>query len=95
MNSFNDPLNTAVFTTRFVIKDGELIHHVFHHEDDGAWEFTGATQAQDDKDYMVVALEEIIMRDATVMELSDLPLGEGAYRPSKDAPWQRFELENH
>jgi len=89
MKAFNESLNTAVFTTRFVFKEGEPIQNVFHHDEDGAWEFTGATQAVEDKDYLVVSLQEIIDFDPSVLELADLALGESAYRPAIDKPWER------
>lgn len=92
MKAFNDSLNTAVFTTKFVFRVGEPIQNVFHHEDDGAWEFTGATQAVEDKDYLIVSLEEMMNLDPSILELADLPLGEAAYRSSANAPWERYVI---
>ena len=92
MKTFNEELNVAVFTTKFVIRNGEPILNVYHHEDDGAWEFTGATQAIEDKDYLVVSLERVINFDSSVLELADLSLGEAAYRSSVDAPWKRYVI---
>lgn len=92
MNAFNDSLDTAVFTTKFVFRAGEPIRNVFHHEDDGAWEFTGSTQAVEDRDYLIVSLEEIINLDSSILELADLPLGEAAYRTAPDAPWERYVI---
>jgi hypothetical protein len=89
MKVFNEELNVAVFTTRFVLREGECIQNVFHHNDDGAWEFTGETQASDDKDYLIVSLQEIIDLDQTILELADLPLGGSAYRSSIDKSWTR------
>lgn len=37
--------------TRFVTNKGKPILNVFHHEEDGAWEFTGGTQAVEDADW--------------------------------------------
>ena len=76
MKSFKEDLNVAVFTTRFVIREGEPILYVFHHEEDGAWEFISATQAVCDSDYLIVALAQIIDRDAAILELADLQQGE-------------------
>lgn len=88
MKSFNEDLNVAVFTTRYVLREGESILNVFHHED-GAWEFTCGTECEDDKDYLIVSLEEIINIDPSVLQVADLPLGESAYRSSREMPWQR------
>lgn len=90
MKTFSEDMNVAVFTTRFVLKDREPIQNVFHHEEDGAWEFTSATQAIEDKDYMVVALQEIIDYDPSILELADLELGKSAYRPALDKPWEIY-----
>ena len=92
MKTFNEDLNVAVFTTRFVIRGGEPIRNVFHHEDDGAWEFTGGTRAEADSDYLIVALAEIIKRDTTVLELADLSPGEAAYRAHVNAVWERRKI---
>jgi len=92
MNVFKEELNVAVFTTQFVIRNGEPILNVFHHKDDGAWEFTGATQAVEDKDYLVISLQKIINLDPSVLELADLQLGEAAYRASQDATWEKYVL---
>lgn len=90
MKAFNESLNTAVFTTRFVFREREPIQNIFHHNEDGAWEFTGVTQAVEDGDYLVVSLQEIMDFDPSVLELADLALGESAYRPAIDMPWERF-----
>lgn len=50
MKTFNVDLNVTVFTTKYVFREGEPILNVFHHED-GAWEFTGDTECEDDKEY--------------------------------------------
>lgn len=90
MKTFPEDINVAVFTTRFVMKNRELIQNVFHHKEDGAWEFTSMTQAVADKDYMVVALQEIIDYDPSILELADLGLGKSAYRPAFDKPWEIY-----
>lgn len=88
--AFNEGLNTAVFSTRFVLRRGEAIQNVFHHEEDGSWEFIGATQATNEKDYLVVSLQEIIDFDPSVLELADLALGKSAYRSAINMPWERY-----
>jgi len=67
MNVFNEELSVAVFTTKFVVRNGEPILNVLHHKDDGAWEFTGATQAVQINDYLVISVEKIINHDPSVL----------------------------
>lgn len=84
---FEDDLNTAVMTTRFVFKDNKPITCVFHHEEDGMWEFIGSDKSTDDLDYLIVSLEEMIKLDPTILKVSDLPPGMSAYRENADSPW--------
>jgi len=36
MKAFKEGLNTAVFSTKFVLRGGEPIQNVFHHDEDGS-----------------------------------------------------------
>ncbi|MBW8687264.1 hypothetical protein [Chitinophaga rhizophila] len=92
MKQFEEDLLNAVITTRFVLLEKEPILNVAHHEDDGAWEFTGPTQAVEDSDYKVIALGEVIAFDETILDVADLPLGYKAFRPSPDDPWTRYPI---
>jgi hypothetical protein len=84
---FQDPENTAVFSTVGVIKRHEPVCRVCH-DDDGAWQFlTGGTVTM--ADAMLVALKEIIATDPSLLELADLPLGWIAARENPQSPWQR------
>jgi hypothetical protein len=76
---FADAPNTAVFTTRFVIKNRMPITHVSHDAEDGAWQFH-TNSPFDDRDAMLVALKEIVDIDPSVTQLADLPLGSKATR---------------
>lgn len=66
---------------------------VTHDKDDGAWQFrTGKTiPASDAK---IVALDEIVYRDPSVVELADLPLGWSAIRDSITTPWKRQPISS-
>ncbi|RPE09938.1 DUF2185 domain-containing protein [Chitinophaga lutea] len=86
-------MNVAVFTTRYVYREGKPILYVFHHDEDGAWEFIGSDKSVNETDYMIIALEEIIKLDPSVLELADLPLGWAAYRDRTDAPWNLYLME--
>ncbi len=85
---FTDARNTAIFTTRDVVEDDKPILLVTHDQDDGAWQFhTGQTiPASDAK---IAALDEIVYRDPSVVEPTDLPLGWSAIRDSITTPWKR------
>ena len=39
--------NVAVITTRFILSGQENITHVYHHLEDGIWEFVGEEDAND------------------------------------------------
>jgi hypothetical protein len=88
------PVNpsTLVFTTRFIISDNEPILNVFHHEVDGAWEFTGATQAIGDSDHKPLLLSEILNIDPSVSQVAGLPPGYRAFRPSPGEAWQISQI---
>ena len=62
--------------------------HVTHDNDDHGWQFLGKEGARM-ADAMVVALEEIVDLDDSVLTIADLPPGWHAWRESKDTPWQR------
>jgi hypothetical protein len=84
---------TAVFTTRDIIEEGKPILLVMHDQDDGAWQFhTGETVPASEA--KIVALDEIIFRDPSVVELADLPLGWSAIRDSITSPWKRQPISS-
>ena len=85
---FDDPPNVATLTTRPVMDGSSWIALVSHDEDDGGWQFIGPEGASMDQ-AMLVALHNVLRRDATIGELADLPLGWQAWRDAPDQPWQR------
>jgi hypothetical protein len=84
---FTDERNTAVFTTRDIIEEGKPILLVTHDQDDGAWQFH-TRKTVPVSEAKVVALDEIIFRDPSIVELADLPLGWSAMRDSITSPWK-------
>jgi len=86
---FEDPKNTAAFTTVGVIKRHEPVCRVCH-DDDGAWQFLpgGAVTMAD---AMLVALSEVVGTDQTLLQLADLPLGFVATRENAQSPWRRSQ----
>jgi hypothetical protein len=85
---FDQPPRTAVITLRPIVFEGAPILHVAHDEDDHGWQFLGWEDADVDQ-AAVVALEEIVKLDSSVLEVADLPPGWRAWRRSKSAPWTR------
>jgi len=89
---FKAPLNTAVFSTTYVIKEKSPILLVSH-EADGDWQFMGGEPIEDyRKVVMVVSLESIIKKDKTVLQLADLPLGYQATRKTKKDKWEIVKI---
>ncbi|MEI7595745.1 MAG: DUF2185 domain-containing protein [Bacteroidota bacterium] len=88
MKEFEDTLNTAVITTKFVVKDKKEITYVTHDADDGAWQFFSSDDFDNYEDVaMILSLEEIINIDRTVLEIANLPLGYFATRKTSKDRW--------
>jgi hypothetical protein len=86
MKQFQDDLDTAVITTKYVLDNGSPILFVNHY-DDGFWEFLGSEENLSDEDFKVVSLEEILNIDSSITEISDLPYERRAYRETKNDTW--------
>jgi hypothetical protein len=85
---FDDPPNTASYTTANVLERGFPILLVTHDADDGAWQFLcGETNKTEDG--RLIGLDCALTLDPSVGELADLPLGWRAWRDSPTDPWQR------
>jgi hypothetical protein len=67
---FDQERRCAVVTLRSIVFDGEPILLVFHDEDDHGWQFLDG-QAFEMSNAALVALEEIVKRDASVLEIAD------------------------
>ena len=87
MKTFKENLNTAVFTTRFVIEGNSPILFVFHY-DDGSWQFSGSEENLSDQDYRVISLKEIIEYDKSIVELAEMPINSQAMRLNTNSPWR-------
>jgi hypothetical protein len=85
IKKFKENLNTVVFTSKYVAVQNSPIVYVAHHED-GTWEFWG-DQIIDESEIMLVALEQIIKIDTSILELADLPIEFSAQRKSKESEW--------
>ncbi|MEA4915903.1 hypothetical protein [Proteiniphilum sp.] len=89
---FIDSLNTAVFTTKYVLDNNCPILYVYHYKEDGAWEFLGIEDISED-DYCVVSLEEIINLDPTVLAVTSMRMGYYAERESKNSVWNINKIQ--
>ena len=87
MKQFQQPLTTKVITTKQVMQQNSTIVYIAHHEDDGAWVFTGAEEFLPEN-AMVVTLAEMIAHDATILEVADMPVGFYGIRQDKKSPWR-------
>ena len=85
---FEEPENTAVFTSKKIVFGDHWIEYVTHDADDGAWQFH-PSDGTTEQDAAVVGLKEIVVLDESVLSLADLPLGWHAWRESRCSPWVR------
>lgn len=86
MKQFKEPLNTVVFTTRYVIEGSPIVFVT--HDDDGSWQFHGTENNIGDSDIRIIALNEMIEMDHSILEISDMPTGSEAMRSDKNAKWK-------
>jgi hypothetical protein len=95
---FADRPNVAVLSDRSIFKSDDWIAYVVHEADDddnyndegGSWQFHSSdTQNRDEREIMLVSLQNVVQRDESILELADLPKGWHACRSSKSSPWQR------
>lgn len=88
MKKFTESLDTAVFTTKYIMEQNHLITEVYHDSEDGAWQFFSNDIFDDFENVvMVVGLGEILEKDSTLFELADMPTGFFAFRDSLNSPW--------
>ena len=73
---------------RQVMNGSEPILLVSHDADDHGWQFIGTSDASM-TDAMLVALDEIVKIDPTVLEIADLEPGWQTIRESVGSPWSR------
>jgi len=86
--TFTDEPNVMVMTTKNIINNNSPIISIWHDAGDGMWQFLDGTDVNE-KDAMMVSLEEIVNLDNSVIEVSNLPLGWVAWREKKDSVWKR------
>ena len=86
-------LNTAVFTTKFVLQDKKTITLVSHETEDGAWQFFSDDFFDNFEDVVkIVGLSEIFELDSSLIELLDMPAGYSATRKGKHDKWNIVKI---
>jgi len=88
---FREAKNLATYTTRQWLELRRPILRVVH-ELDGDWQFLTGDQLLED--IRIVALEQLVLRDATLNEVFDLEYGEAAEREFIGGQWTRNKVEN-
>jgi hypothetical protein len=77
-------------TTRQVMREGWPILLVTHDADDGAWQFVnGWGDTDETASAMVVAVEQVVGHDPSLVALADHPLGWRAWRQAPGGAWTR------
>lgn len=84
--SFKDVPNTAVLTTKDIMKKKSQILFVSHDSDDGMWQFLDGEESDFDK-VLLVGLKEIVEIDSSINSVADLPLGWIAWRKNINDSW--------
>ena len=91
---FKEPLNMAVFTTKFVVIDKKDVTIVRHEHEDGAWTFFSNDKYDNYEEVAkIVGLGEIIKIDSTILQIADMPKGFYAQRNSKQDEWKIEKLK--
>jgi hypothetical protein len=85
---FDQPHSCASISLRSIVHEGAPILHVTHDSDDHGWQFLGLEHPSE-SDACVIALEEAIALDSTLLQLADLPPGWHAWRLTPASPWRR------
>lgn len=82
-------IDTAVFTTKFVIEDKKTIVLVTHDIEDGAWQFFSDDSFDNFEEVAkIVGFQELINMDDSLLQIVDLPLGYSATRKDEFDNWK-------
>ncbi|HBG70628.1 MAG: hypothetical protein A2W93_09610 [Bacteroidetes bacterium GWF2_43_63] len=85
--NFQEPLDTAVITTKYIVFGNSPILYVFHDED-GVWQFHGPEENINEDDAAIIRLDEMIKIDDSILSVSDLPVGWQAMRKDIYSDWR-------
>ena len=86
MKCFDIPMDTAVFSSTYIFKDGLPVLYVVH-DSEGDWQFHAGNGDFDTSKLMLVSLKNVLDYDPALNEVSDLPVDFMATRKSVDDPW--------
>lgn len=89
---FKEPVNTAAFTTRQVLRDAYPVLQV-DHDHDGDWQFLCGTTLESE-DLTIVCMGCVLERDPMLALLADLPAGWFAVRDSASDNWSRSPYDD-
>ena len=89
---FHEPRNCVTFVTAQVLERAEPILHVVHDEN-GEWQFIGCSDGTV-QNGRVIALQEAVELDPSVLQLADMPIGWNALRHSPERPWTRQAIDD-
>lgn len=78
--------NTAVFTTKKIMLENEVITRVYHH-DDNSFSFTDNYSSNSNANIMVVGLGEILKKDSSIKAILNIPSGYSATRTHIKDKW--------
>lgn len=82
-------IDTAVFTTTFVLFENKPITFVTHEIEDGAWQFFSDDEFENFEDVArIVGFQEILNIDPSLIQLLEMEAGYTATRASKDCNWE-------
>jgi hypothetical protein len=82
-------IDTAVFTTKYVIEDKKTIVLVTHDIEDGAWQFFSDDSFVNFEEVAkVVGFQELINMDNSLLQILDMPLGYSATRKDEFDNWK-------
>lgn len=82
-------IDTAVFTTKYVIEDKRTIILVTHDIEDGAWQFFSDDSLDNFEEVAkIVGFQELINMDDSLLQIVDMPLGYSATRKDEFDNWK-------
>ena len=90
--NFPDPPNTACFVCSHVLSREYPSLNVTHDLSDGAWQFLCGEEEHEISTARIICLEDAVKMDASLNELSEMPLGIGARRKLVNDRWEFYKL---
>jgi len=79
-------LNTAVFTTKKIMIDNELITRIYH-SSDNYLSFMDDYSTNSNQNIMLVSLGEVLKKDNSIKDAINIPIGHYAYRANLNEKW--------